>query len=166
MLVDEQDREIGSAPKIDVHLDGRLHRAVSVLLHDDGDRVLLQRRSSAKYHSGGLWSNTACGHPRPGESVMAAGLRRLQEEMGVSGCTLRPSGSFLYRAVVGYGMVEHEFDHVLVGEWTGEPSPDVSEVSGWKWVSRPALLDDLDWRPEDYTAWLQPVLSHAPSAAP
>ena len=144
-----------------------LHRAVSLLLRDDRGRFLLQRRASGKYHSGGLWSNTCCGHPRPGESIEGAALRRLRAEMGILECSVRRVSSFLYRTTVGNGLVEHEIDHVVVGEWNGEPTPDPSEVSEWRWVAEPALLADLATNPERYTPWLASVLMHSrPPLAP
>jgi isopentenyl-diphosphate Delta-isomerase len=161
VLVDENDRALGSAPKLEVHQRGLLHRAVSLLLRDDRGRFLLQRRAGAKYHSGGLWSNTCCGHPRPGESVESAARRRLRAEMGILECKVRRVSSFLYRAAVGNGLVEHEIDHVVVGEWNGEPTPDPSEVSEWRWASEPALHADLALHPGRYTPWLAGVLQHS-----
>lgn len=156
VLVDPDDREIGTAAKLDVHRDGRLHRAVSVFLVDEAGRWLLQRRAEAKYHSAGLWSNTACTHPRPGETPAAAAARRLREEMGVR-CLLRPAFSFLYRAELGgtEPLIEHELDHVFVGRFSGAPAPAPGEVSGWDWVDAAWLRDDLALRPERYTPWLR-----------
>ena len=161
VLVDEYDRAIGSAPKLEVHERGLLHRAVSLLLRDAQGRFLLQRRADVKYHSGGLWSNTCCGHPRPGESNESAALRRLRAEMGILECNVRRVSSFLYRTAVGNGLVEHEVDHVMIGEWTGEPVPDPSEVSEWRWMSEAALLADLAVNPDRYTPWLAGVLRHS-----
>ena len=131
VLVDGDDVPLGTAPKLDVHRDGRLHRAVSVLLFDDDGRVLLQRRAAAKYHSAGLWANTACGHPRPGETVLDAARRRLRAEMGIDAPALTVAGRFVYRAQLDAGLVEHELDHVVVGRWSGMPNPDAGEVSSW-----------------------------------
>ena len=161
VLVDENDQPIGSAPKLEVHERGLLHRAVSLLLRDDKGRFLLQRRADVKYHSGGLWSNTCCGHPRPGESIENAALRRLRAEMGILECNIRRVSSFLYRTAVGNGLVEHEVDHVMVGEWSGEPVPDPSEVAEWRWVSESALYADLAVNPDRYTPWLSGVLLHS-----
>lgn len=161
VLVDENDRAIGQAPKLEVHERGLLHRAVSLLLRDGHGRFLLQRRADVKYHSGGLWSNTCCGHPRPGETNESAALRRLRAEMGILECNIRRVSSFLYRTAVGNGLVEHEVDHVLVGEWNGEPAPDPAEVSEWRWVSEAALDADLAANPDRYTPWLAGVLRHS-----
>jgi len=154
ILVDEQDREVGSSEKLRAHLDGALHRAFSVFVFDALGRLLLQRRASAKYHSGGLWSNTACGHPRPGEATGAAARRRLREEMNFD-CELRESFAFLYRAELGGGLVEHEYDHVFVGTFAGSPAPDPEEVEDWEWVALDDLRLALRDEPERYSYWLK-----------
>jgi isopentenyl-diphosphate delta-isomerase len=130
-----------------------------VFVFDAAGRLLLQQRARGKYHSAGLWSNTCCGHPRPGEETAAAAARRLHEEMGV-GCPLEPTGSFTYRAPVGE-LVEHEIDHVFVGRFDGAPQPDAREVAAWRWVDPAELAMDLAARPERYSAWLDPALQRA-----
>src|SRR5689334_7965348 len=109
VLVDERDREVGTMPKLAAHAEGALHRAFSVFVLNAAGELLLQRRAAAKYHCGGLWTNSCCGHPRPGEPVADAARRRLREEMGFD-CELASVGSFVYRAEVGGGLVEHEYD--------------------------------------------------------
>jgi len=160
VLVDRLDRPIGVAPKLAVHRDGHLHRAVSVLLFDDVGRVLLQRRAAAKYHSALLWSNTCCGHPRPHEPPREAAQRRLREEMGISSCRLDFAGWFAYRAEVTETLVEHEVDHVYVGRWSGTPRPDPREVAAWQWRTLDDLAHGLAHSPADHTAWLPKVLAH------
>jgi isopentenyl-diphosphate delta-isomerase len=161
VLVDARDLAVGVAPKLEAHRTGQLHRAVSVLLFDDAGRVLLQRRAAAKYHSAGLWSNTCCGHPRPGESVASAGGRRLRDELGIMGCRLTSVAAFQYRAELGNGLVEHEVDHVLIGHWNGSASPDPREVMETRWVERGLLLADLTLTPDRYTTWVRDVVHHA-----
>jgi len=161
VLVDRADSTIGFAPKLEAHREGWLHRAVSVMLFDDAGRLLIQQRAEGKYHSGGLWSNTCCGHPRPGESVLAAANRRLRQELGIADCELTSASEFLYYARVDDGLVEHELDHVLVGEWSGEVSPDPSEVSAIRWIDRAALLGELADRPSLFTPWTERVALHA-----
>jgi isopentenyl-diphosphate delta-isomerase len=153
ILVDEHDRELGAVEKLQAHRDGALHRAFSVFVFDAAGRLLLQRRARAKYHSGGLWSNTACGHPRPGEATAAAARRRLREEMGFD-CELREAFDFIYRAELAGGLVEHEFDHVFVGRFDGAPAPDATEVEGWRRATLEELREDLRLRPDDYSFWL------------
>ena len=152
VLVDEHDVRIGVAPKLTAHVQGRLHRAFSVFVFDPAGRMLLQRRAAGKYHSAGLWSNAACGHPRPGEQTEAAAARRLHEEMGVR-CALQHRGTLVYRAEVGSGLVEHEVDHIFVGVYGGEPLPSRDEVAEWRWVDAATLHREAAASPERYTAW-------------
>jgi isopentenyl-diphosphate delta-isomerase len=154
ILVDSSDREIGVGEKLETHREGRLHRAFSIFVFDDAGRLLLQKRARTKYHSGGLWSNTACGHPRPGEETHAAAHRRLREEMGFD-CELRLAFGFLYRAELQERLVEHEYDHVFVGEFTGAPAPDTAEVEAWRWMSMKELRRALAQSPDEYSYWLQ-----------
>jgi isopentenyl-diphosphate delta-isomerase len=161
VLVDGQDSMVGVGRKLDVHRDGLLHRAVSVVLFDHAGRLLIQRRATAKYHSGGLWSNSCCGHPRVGESVTAAGERRLGAELGIHRCALTRVSDFTYYAELCDGLVEHELDHVLVGAWSGELRPDPSEVSETRWVSLDGLLAELATEPERFTPWTRRVVDHA-----
>ena len=157
ILVDPEDRPIGEAPKRTVHLLGLRHRAFSILLRDDTGRVLLQRRAADKYHSGGLWANSCCGHPRPGESTPDAAARRVHEELGVR-ARLSYAGTFTYRAGVGGTMIEHEIDHVFVGTAEGEIVPDPKEIAAVAWISVDALTLDLRENPRRYAAWLADVL--------
>jgi isopentenyl-diphosphate Delta-isomerase len=154
ILVDENDEMVGTAAKLQAHLEGRLHRAFSVFVFNAQGQLLLQKRSRTKYHSAGLWSNTCCSHPRPGEATDAAARRRLQEEMGFS-CELREVFAFVYRAELDVGLIEHEYDHVFVGRFDGEPRPCPGEVEGWRWGDVPSLLADLRDHPAEYTYWLR-----------
>lgn len=152
ILVDENDREVGTDAKLAVHRSGRLHRAFSIFVFDSRGRTLLQRRATSKYHSGGLWSNTCCSHPRPGETVEEAARRRLEEEMGFD-CALHRVCDFVYRRELADGFVEHEFDHVFSGHFDGTPVPDAAEVEAWRWADVEEVRVDSDARPERYTAW-------------
>ena len=114
VLVDDDDRIIGTAPKLDAHQSGALHRAFSIIVWDSAKRLLLQKRQAGKYHSGGLWTNACCGHPRPGEDVADAARRRLGEEMGFS-CPLTNIGTIRYRAALDHSLTEHEIVHVFRG---------------------------------------------------
>ena len=161
VLVDRHDNVVGVAPKLDTHRNGRLHRAVSVVLFDDQGRLLLQRRAATKYHSAGLWSNTCCGHPRPGESVRDAALRRLSDELGITDCELDEVSAFVYCADLGGGLVEHELDRVLIGRWNGIATPNPDEVMETRWVERGRLLRALAKTPDQYTAWTLDVVFRA-----
>jgi len=160
IIVDMEDHETGTAPKLAAHVTGDLHRAVSVLLADGNGRVLLQRRALEKYHSPGLWTNTCCGHPRPGELTEAAAARRLIEEMGIRASIDRVA-TFTYRAELDHGLIEHEVDHLFVGRWSGKPNPNPAEVAEWKWMNISVLRQDLAANPRAYTAWLPLVLDRA-----
>lgn len=159
VLVDPADQEIGTLEKLEAHQKGLLHRAFSVFLFRSDGRVLLQQRAEGKYHSGGLWSNACCGHPRPGEPVTTAAIRRTHEELGVA-CALQAQGSFLYRAVVGAGLVEHELDHVFVGQLDVEPMPDPGEIMDHRWVLPAELEQLLQAHPEQFTAWFPLCWGH------
>jgi isopentenyl-diphosphate delta-isomerase len=158
VLVDESDAEVGTLEKQRAHAEGRLHRALSVFVLNAAGEMLLQRRAPAKYHSGGLWTNACCSHPRPGEPVDAAARRRLREEMGID-CALEPAFEFTYRAPVGPGLVEHEYDHVFLARYDGEPAPAPDEVDGWRWVPLAELETELADAPERFTPWFRLVFS-------
>ena len=157
ILVDNDDREIGTMEKLEAHRRGLLHRAVSAFLLDADGRHLLQRRAHDKYHSAGLWSNACCSHPFAGESAADAVARRLQEEMGVT-VPLTPVLRFTYRAELENGLIEHEVDHVFVGQFAGVPSPDPAEVSAWRWIAPDALDAEMKLAPGNFTAWFRMLL--------
>ncbi len=152
IAVDVDDRETGVVEKMAAHRKGILHRAFSIFVFDDADRLLLQRRATGKYHSGGLWSNTCCSHPRAGEALLDAAHRRLREEMGFD-CPLQVAFGFVYRAELDHGLEEHEYDHVVVGRFGGTPAPDAGEVEDWRWADVPAIRTELAGDPRAFTAW-------------
>lgn len=158
VLVDNTDQAVGTADKRRAHLKGWLHRALSVFVFDEAGRLLLQKRASEKYHSGGQWSNTCCSHPQPGEAPIDAATRRLSEEMGFS-CSLSPAFTFTYRASVGPNLIEHEYDHVFTGIVKDVvPEPDPTEVADWAWVTSSALRNDVSANPDRYTIWFRRIL--------
>jgi isopentenyl-diphosphate delta-isomerase len=154
ILVDEDDREIGTAEKIDAHQRALLHRAFSVIIWDSAGRQLLQKRAAAKYHSGGLWTNACCGHPRPGEQVEAAALRRLQEEMGFS-CPLERLGLVRYHASFGNGLAECEIVHVFRGIHDGPIVADPAEAEGYQWCSLEGVRADIAAMPDRFSVWFR-----------
>tara|TARA_B110000037_G_scaffold152219_2_gene171601 strand:- start:11158 stop:11679 length:522 start_codon:yes stop_codon:yes gene_type:complete len=156
ILVDTQDNPIGLMEKMEAHEKGLLHRAFSVFIFNDKKELLLQQRASHKYHSGGLWTNTCCSHPRDGEGLVEAGTRRLQEEMGFE-CEIKPILSFIYKAELDNELTEHEFDHVLIGKFNAAPKPNLDEVSDWKFVDLKVLAEDLKQNPDQYTIWFQKI---------
>lgn len=151
ILVDIFDKPIGSASKSEAHRLGRLHRAFSVFLHD-GERMLIQQRHFEKYHSGGLWANACCSHPRDGETLADAVNRRMQEKLGVT-CPVSELGTFVYRHCYSPELAEYEFDHVFMGRFSGEVSPDPAEIADWRWIPYADLAADLIRNPDAYTVW-------------
>lgn len=157
VLVNEQDEVLGFMEKMEAHEKGVLHRAFSVFIHRNG-KILLQQRSLNKYHSGGLWTNTCCSHPRFNESLAEAGSRRLQEEMGIL-CPVKPHFHFIYRVQLDSGLIENELDYVLFGSYDGVISPNPDEVMDYKWMDWNDLKEDITTHPERYTSWLQILIS-------
>lgn len=160
ILVDEQDNPIGTAEKIAAHRENLCHRAFSVFIYryQPDLQVLLQQRASGKYHSPNLWTNTCCSHPRPGEDVVAAGKRRLKEEMRLE-ADLRSLGRFHYIAHFDNGLTENEVDHVLVGTiGNQEIKPNPEEAQDYRWVSVIELQKELEEAPERFTPWLKQAL--------
>jgi isopentenyl-diphosphate Delta-isomerase len=154
VLVDADDRVIGTEGKLAAHRSGALHRAFSVIVWDRAGRQLVQKRARGKYHSGGLWTNACCGHPRPGEDVGEAALRRLEEEMGFA-CRLESLGTILYRAELDGGMSEHELVHVFRGTYEGPVAPDPVEVEDYRWARLDDLRADIAKDPEAFSVWFR-----------
>ncbi len=154
ILVDENDQCLGTGDKQGVHLRGELHRAFSVFLFDKDGHWLLQKRHEDKYHSGGLWTNTCCSHPAPGEHTGDAARRRLNMEMGVD-VPIQRAFQFHYRAELDNGLTEHEVDHVYIGCFNGAPCANPLEVSDWRWVHQEELEAELATRPDTFTHWFR-----------
>jgi isopentenyl-diphosphate delta-isomerase len=159
ILVDENDQQIGLMEKMEAHEKGLLHRAFSVFIFNDENQLLLQQRAKDKYHSGGLWTNTCCSHPREGESLLDAGKRRLHEEMGFS-CPIETVFSFIYKAELDNNLIEHELDHVLIGNYNEAPKPNPDEVMDWKYVDLEWVVEDMKANPENYTTWFRIVFDN------
>lgn len=155
ILVDKNDVKVGTMEKMEAHRDGgTLHRAFSVFVFNTDGDLLLQRRAEHKYHSGGLWTNTCCSHPRPGETVREAANRRLVEEMGME-CKLLELFSFEYKAELDGGMTEWELDHVLLGLSDVEPQINPYEVAEFKYMPLSEIDSDLKSNPDNYTEWFK-----------
>lgn len=152
ILVDEHDQPTGTMEKMEAHRQGLLHRAFSVFVLNEHQEMLLQQRAPHKYHSGGLWTNACCSHPMPGELVDAAAHRRLGEELGID-CYLTPLFSFSYRTDFDNGLTEHEFDHVLLGHYSGPVTPDPEEVASYRYLSFPEIDQLLESMPAAFTSW-------------
>lgn len=154
ILVNEQDEKLGLMEKMEAHEKGLLHRAFSVFVLNNKGEIMLQQRALHKYHSGGLWTNTCCSHPRDGESNEDAAHRRLVEEMGFD-CPLEKVLDFIYYAELDQGLAEHEFDHVFVGRCETVPNINAEEVAAWKWMAVEDLSLDMEENPHLYTEWFK-----------
>ena len=154
ILVDKTDHPIGEMEKQEAHIKGVLHRAFSIFIFNSKGEVLLQQRAFHKYHSGGLWTNTCCSHPRNGETTIQAANRRLKEEMGMS-CALTEEFTFIYKAKLDNDLYEHELDHVLFGTTDLLPQINKEEVAGYKYSSFQDIQQEMNDYPEKYTAWFK-----------
>ncbi len=157
ILVDENDEQIGTMEKMETHVKGLLHRAFSVFIFNSKGEMLLQQRAKGKYHNGGLWTNTCCSHPLPGENVLSAAKRRLSEEMGFS-TSLSPVFNFTYRAIFDNGLTEYEYDHVLTGLYDGEVNVNTGEVSDYCYKTIEDIEASLITHPQKYTEWFKLAL--------
>lgn len=164
ILVDEHDNETGVIEKLAAHKQNLLHRAFSIFIFCESNEleILLQQRGLDKYHSPGLWTNTCCSHPRPGENVITAGERRLNEEFGFT-VPLQQLGWFHYNAHFSNGLSENEIDHVLIGKIADhlsiQPHPD--EIHAYRWITPAALNVEMAANPENFTPWLAQALAIA-----
>lgn len=154
ILVNENDEETGIMEKMEAHEKALLHRAFSVFIFNDKNEMLLQKRAQKKYHSGGLWTNACCSHPRPGESIDAAAERRLKEELGFN-TTLKKRFSFIYKAAFDNGLTEHEYDHVLTGTYNGSIQPDLNEAEDYLYISLSKIDEELNTQPQKFTTWFR-----------
>ena len=154
VLVDKNDNQIGLMPKMEAHQKGILHRAFSIFIFNSENQILLQKRSSSKYHSGGLWTNTCCSHPREGEDILDAANRRLDEEMGIT-TSLRKVYDFIYKAELDNQLTEHEFDHVFYGVFDNDPTLNKDEAEDFKWVDMETLNNDIIKNEDNYTVWFK-----------
>lgn len=156
ILVNHKGEWLGTMDKLEAHRTGLMHRAFSVFVFNSAGDMLLQRRASHKYHSGGLWTNTCCSHPFPGESTLHAAHRRLGEEMGFD-CELRPLFEFSYQAEVGNGLTEYEYDHVYIGHSDELPEVNPEEVSEYQYLSPAEVAVQIGLYPERFTTWFRIV---------
>lgn len=159
ILVNDKDEPIGLMGKMEAHEKGLLHRAFSVFVFNDKNELMIQQRAAHKYHSPLLWANTCCSHPRDGESVIAAGERRLMEEMGFQ-TPLEHKTSFIYKAPFDNGLIEHEFDHILTGKYNEDPDVNPDEVADWRWISLEELREEIKAHPDKFTAWFKIIFEN------
>jgi len=158
ILVDQNNNVIGYMEKMEAHEKGLLHRAFSVFIFNSNNELLLQQRAISKYHSGGLWTNTCCSHPRKNEKFIDAANRRLVEEMGMS-VELEKAFSFTYKADLDHNLIEHELDWVFIGKSDALPFINKKEVESYKYINFQDLVKDVDDNPDIYTEWLKICLN-------
>lgn len=158
------DGHLVPVEKLEVHRRGLRHKAVSVFVVA-GDEVLVQRRALTKYHTPGLWANSCCTHPHWDEAPLDCAVRRLGQELGLTGLALTHVGVVEYRADVGRGLIEHELVDVFLARLSQkiEPSPNPAEVAEVRWISRQALMDELATQPEGFTPWLHIYMKDHPA---
>lgn len=155
ILVDSDDREIGSMGKADAHLGGgTLHRAFSVFVFNPAGELLIQQRAQSKRLWAGYWSNTCCSHPRFGENVDDAAPRRLQEELGLT-AELEFLFKFQYQAQYDSRGAEHEVCWVYAGRSAERPRANVHEIAAWRYVTPQALIIEIASAPETFTPWFK-----------
>jgi len=158
ILVDEHDAVVGEMEKMEAHQKGVLHRAFSILIFNTRGKMLLQKRSQKKYHSGGLWTNACCSHPFPHENIQHATRRKLKQEMGID-LETEFLYTFIYQAPLDHDLIEHELDHVFIGTFDGAPAINHDEVEDWKYVDMEWLRNDIVVHPEHYTYWFKLILA-------
>ncbi|MCW2256423.1 isopentenyl-diphosphate delta-isomerase [Providencia alcalifaciens] len=161
ILVDENDTEIGTMPKLLAHQLGHLHRAFSVFIFNNKGELLIQQRAAHKYHSAGQWANSCCSHPRPNEGTLSAAKRRLMEELGFT-TEISSAGHFIYHSKVSGGLIEHEYDHLFVGHYDQEVNPNPDEVAATRWITISQLLHEIENNPEQFTPWFKMILEQLP----
>ncbi|MCX6723191.1 MAG: isopentenyl-diphosphate Delta-isomerase [Candidatus Staskawiczbacteria bacterium] len=154
ILVDRKGKKIGTEFKLKAHKEGKLHRAFSIFIFNSKGDLLLQKRSPKKYHSGGLWTNTCCSHPKPSKETILSAHKRLKEEMGFD-CHLSEIFSFIYKAKLNNDLTEYEFDHIFIGKFNGKPVINKKEVKDFKWVNYEFLERDIKQNPKIYTYWFK-----------
>lgn len=155
ILVDHQDRQIGELDKSACHDgSGVLHRAFSLFVFNPRRELLIQRRAAGKRLWPSYWSNSCCSHPRAGEQMPAAVVRRLQQELGLT-ASLRYVYKFEYTASYAGLGTEHELCWVYVGCTRDEPVINTTEISDWRWVAPDDLTRQLADYPERFTPWLK-----------
>lgn len=158
-LVDANNKIIGFAEKHDVHAKGLLHRAFSIFVFNHANELMLHQRAHEKYHSPGLWTNTCCSHLPQGMEMDEAIHTRLLDEMGFD-TQLDFVDKFHYRIDFENGLIENEIDHIYIGAYSENPTPNPNEVADYKWVTLPTLKEDIAKIPHKYTYWLKHIMSN------
>jgi isopentenyl-diphosphate delta-isomerase len=157
IIIDKNNRIIGTEEKLKAHQTGKLHKAFSVLIFNKNNQLLLQQRAKTKYHCGGLWSNTCCSHPRPNESLIKGANRKLKQEMGFN-CKLKKLFSFTYKIKLDNQLIEHEYDTIFIGTYEKDPKPNSQEVMNYKWLTLEQIKKEISRKPKKYTPWFKIII--------
>ena len=151
--VDIFDNEIGYGKKLETHINEQLHRAFSVFFVYDG-KMLIQRRNMQKYHSGGLWANACCSHPRWGETLEDAIQIRMEDELGIPQGSCKPKELFSFMYYSRYdGLSEYEFDHVFLTDYHGDIQVDEDEIMETRWITLEDLQREMQETPSHFSTW-------------
>ncbi|MBS1651061.1 MAG: isopentenyl-diphosphate Delta-isomerase [Bacteroidetes bacterium] len=159
VLVDENDCALGIMDKLEAHQKGLLHRAFSVFIFNSNNELLLQQRALSKYHSAGLWTNTCCSHPHQGDDIVLSAKKRLNEEMGFD-TELSIKNNFIYKAEFDNGLTEHEYDYILIGNYSGTPIINKNEVLSYCYKSINEIKNEIVLHPEKYTVWFKLIIKN------
>ncbi len=160
ILVNEKDEQTGVSAKLEAHLNGGLrHRAFSIFILNADNQLLLQKRSCSKYHAAGLWANSCCSHPQPGDNLIQSAQRRLQEELGFT-TALTYLDRTEYKTAIDNQLSEWEIDHLLIGFHDKDDiiNPNSDEVSALRWIDLDALNNELSNSPAAFAPWLPLIL--------
>jgi isopentenyl-diphosphate Delta-isomerase len=154
VLVDDHNNELGTSPKDQVHSTHTpLHRGFSLFVFNTKKQLLITRRAHTKKTFPGVWTNTVCGHPGQGESVVDAAKRRLAEEMRIEGVEVQEVSPYRYRFEDIHGVVENEICPILVAFADIKPKINPKEIADWKWVSWTEFLAEIKQNPKSYSPW-------------
>lgn len=154
VLVDDDNNEIGTAPKASVHgTDTPLHRAFSLFVFNSKNQVLLTKRASTKKTFPGVWTNSVCGHPAPGESDVDAAKRRLHDELDISVGVIAKVSPYRYKCADVHGILENEICPIYTTRYDGDPRPIPGEVDDWKWMDWKEFLNEIQKNPDGYSLW-------------
>ncbi len=151
ILVDHGDKPVGKASKTEAHRKPLLHRAFSIFLYHE-DRLLIQQRAFDKYHSGGLWANTCCSHPGDELEITKDAEQRLFDETGIQ-CSVKEIFCFEYEHQFDEALYEHEYDHVMVGDFDGDFQPNPAEVEVMRWITFSELEKEMAEEPQKFAPW-------------
>jgi len=158
VLVDENDLELGTMEKLQAHELGLLHRAFSVFVFNSNNELLIHKRAEGKYHSGGLWTNSCCSHPKPNEHFQDAAIRRVKEELGMEISGVNKIGKLIYKVELDNNLTEHEYDYILTTKSDERPDLNPEEASEYLYKSIDIIKQEMKEKPDQFTFWFKQIL--------